>query len=84
MCNNNGSFHELACYMISLRTASKEYSPDFSVLLNWHSLRERDTCQQDTEQYDPFKETCRTAFIATESKSKLGSLDLTLFVFLVH
>jgi len=83
MCNNNGSFHELGCNMFDIRIATKE-SPDFRVLLNWHSLRERDACQQDTEQYDPFKKTCRTAFIATESKSKLSSLDLTSFVFLVH
>ena len=69
-CNNNGSFHNLGCHMFGVRIATEKSSPDFSLLLNWHSLKERDTCQQDTEQYDPFKKTCRTAFIATESKSK--------------
>ena len=84
MCNNNGSFHELNCRVFDSRIGTEKSSADFRMLLNWHSLRERDTCQQDTEQYDPFKKTCRTAFIATESKSKLNSLDLTTFVFLVH
>jgi len=84
MCNHNGSFLHLGCPMIDIRIGTTESSPDFRVLLNWQNLREGDTCQQDTEQYDPFRKTCRTAFIATESKSKLSSLDLTLFVFLVH
>jgi hypothetical protein len=70
--------------MFGTRFGAEKYSPDFRMLLNWHSLRERDTCQQDTEQYDPFQETCRTAFITKEGKSKLSALDLTSFVFLIH
>lgn len=81
MCINNGSFRELDCSVIDIRLMSGPR--DFTVLLNWHSLKERDTCQQDTEQYDPFKNTCRTAFLATDSKSKLSSLDFILFVFVV-
>ena len=84
MCNNNGSFHGLACTTFSTRFGAGGFPPDFRMLLNWHSLRESATCWQDTEQYDPFQKTCRTAFIATEGKSKLSALDLTFFVFLVH
>jgi hypothetical protein len=80
MCNNNGSFQGFACTMFGTRFGIAKFSPDFRMLLNWHSLRERDTCWQDTEQYDPFQKTCRTAFLATESKSKLSALDLNLFV----
>jgi hypothetical protein len=53
----------------------KQIPPDFTVLLNWRQLRERATCQQDTEQYDPFKKTCRTAFMEAESKCKFSSLN---------
>ena len=84
ICNNNGSFHGLACSTITVRINFEELLPEFTVLLNWHRLRERNKCQQDTEEYDPFRKTCRTAFMEAESKSKLSSLDLNLFVFYVH
>lgn len=84
MCNNNGSFDEFACHMFDFRIATEKESPDFRVLLNWYSLKERDMCQQDTKQYDPFTRTCRTAFIATEGNSKFSSLDLKLLVFVVY
>jgi hypothetical protein len=90
MCNSNGSFHdlgclhELGCSVFDIRIATEIFSPDFTVLINWNSIIDRGTCQKHTEQFDPFKKTCRTAFIAKECKSKLSSLDLTLLVFLVH
>jgi hypothetical protein len=71
ICNNNGSFDGLACYMFDKRIGSPSSPTDFTVLLNWHLLRERATCQQDTEQYDPFKYTCRSLFMEGQSKCKL-------------
>jgi hypothetical protein len=84
MCNNNGSFNGFTCHMLDTRIATEEFLPDFRVLVNWHSQGERDTCQQDTQLFDPFQNTCRTAFIETESKSKLSSVDFFMFVFPVH
>jgi hypothetical protein len=82
MCNSNGTFHDLGCPMIGIRIATGTSSPDFRVLINWNSVIDRDTCQKHTEQFDPFKKTCRTAFIAKESKCKLSSLDLIYLYFL--
>jgi hypothetical protein len=53
---------------------------DFTVLLNWKRLRRSPTCQLDTEQYDPIKQTCRTAFMETESKCKIFSFDFSEIV----
>jgi hypothetical protein len=83
ICNNNGSFHGLPCVKLKVRDRAPEL-PEFTVLLNWHALRERDTCQWDMEEYDPFTKTCRTAFMEAECKCELNSLDLTLFICLVH
>jgi hypothetical protein len=71
MCNNDGSFHEMDCRVFDIRFGNERPAFDFRTLLHWQNMRERDPCQQDTEQYDPFKKTCRTSFIATKGKSKL-------------
>jgi hypothetical protein len=84
MCNNDDRFQDFDCPVFDIRIGTETLAPEFGKLLNWRSLRESHPCQQDTEQYDPFRKTCRTAFIATEGKCKLSSLDLTIFVFLVH
>jgi hypothetical protein len=77
ICNNNGSFHGLACSTFGNRFGPVGTLPDFTVLLNWHQMTERATCQQDTEEYDPFDKTCRTVYMEAESKCKLSSLDLS-------
>jgi hypothetical protein len=84
ICNSNDSFHGVACLQFSVRVPLEKLSPDFTVLLDWRRLRERNTCQQDVEEYDPFAKTCRTAFMEAECKSELSSLDLTLLICLVH
>jgi hypothetical protein len=49
--------------------------PDFSALIRWNSRRWSGTCQQDTQKYDPLKQTCRTLFMGPESKFKFVSFD---------
>ena len=73
ICNNNGSIHGLACAEIDIRVTAPEWPPDFTALLNWRRLRERDTCQQSVEEYDPFRKTCRTVFMQAERKSELST-----------
>jgi hypothetical protein len=69
---------------VSFGSGHRKSPSDFTVLLDWHPQRKRATCQQYTKQYDPFKKTCRTAFLETESKCKFSSFDLTFFVLLFH
>jgi hypothetical protein len=66
VCNNNGSFHGFHCLEFSWRLWPPTLPPDFSVLLDWRSLRKRDICQEETEAYDPFTRTCRPAFVEAE------------------
>lgn len=76
MCNNNGSLQGSVCLNVRTRLKTTPRPPDFTVLLDWHRLRRRDTCQQVTEEYDPFTRTCRPVFVEAECKSELGSLQL--------
>lgn len=76
MCNNNGSFQGSFCLEVGTRSKTTQQPPDFTVLLDWHRLRRRDTCQQVTEEYDPFTRICRPIFVEAEGKSELGSLKL--------
>jgi hypothetical protein len=88
VCNNNGCFYGSKCSEISNWIAPgnkwsgpecgrsnvgwppKEIPNDFTLLLNWQ--RRRDACQQETEQYDPFKQTCRKSFTERNSKCKIA------------
>jgi hypothetical protein len=73
LCNNNGSFEGSVCMKVGTRTHTTQQPPDFTVLLDWHRLRKRETCQQRTEEYDPFTRTCRPVFVDTEGKFQLSS-----------
>jgi hypothetical protein len=77
VCNNNGSFDGSICSEVSTRIFTTLPPPDFTMLLDWHSLEDRDVCQREVEMYDPFTRTCRTVY---QCKSELSFLDLTVFV----
>jgi hypothetical protein len=73
ICNNNGSFEGSVCLEVGTRKKATQQPPDFTVLLDWHRLRKRDTCQHVSEEYDPFARTCRPVFVQAEGKFQMNS-----------
>jgi hypothetical protein len=77
-------YHEFKIVWSNITVTQLAGDADFTVLLNFKPCENMDKCQLHTKEYDPFMDTWLPALLEPESKCKISSFDLTLFLCFVN